>query len=364
MDIRILPLDPAKTKPLPTGELGFGSQFSNRMFTERYTPDRGWHGATIGPYEPFVLDPSTAVFHYAQEIFEGTKAYRRPDGDINLFRTLDNVRRFNASAERMAMPPVDEHEHLEAITRLVELEHEWVPDPPGALYIRPAMIATDPALGVHSSRTYLHFVIVGPAGAYFRTGFTPVAVYISDRYRRAVKGGVGGAKTGGNYAASLAVGAEAAAKGYAQVLWLDGIEGRYVEEVGAMNICFVREGRQIVTPALTGTILDGITRRSVLALGPTLGYDVVEEALDVGAVLADIDAGRITEAFGCGTAAVIAPVNRFGFRGRDHQIGDGGVGPVSQRLYDELTGLQYGSRPDPFGWTTRIAVPKTAASRA
>jgi branched-chain amino acid aminotransferase len=226
MEIEVVELDPIALKTPPTDDFGFGNKFSNRMFSQKYTPEQGWHDAKIGPYENFSLPPSTAVFHYAQEIFEGTKAYRRADGNINLFRPWENMKRFNNSARRMSMAVVDEEDHLTAIIKLIELEHEWVPGVEGAsLYIRPTMIATDPALGVHASSNYLHFVIVGPVGAYFKGGFNPVPVYISDTYRRAVRGGVGDAKTGGNYAASLYVGEQARQKGYSQVLWLDAIEG-------------------------------------------------------------------------------------------------------------------------------------------
>jgi branched-chain amino acid aminotransferase len=301
------------------------------------------------------LPPATAVVHYAQEIFEGTKAYRRADGHINLFRPWENMKRFNNSARRMSMPQVDEEDHLNAIIKLIELEHDWVPGVSGAsLYIRPTMIGLDPALGVHASSTYLHFVIVGPVGAYFKEGFNPVSVYISDTYRRAVRGGVGDAKTGGNYAASLYVGEQAKQKGYSQVLWLDAIEGRYVEEVGAMNICFVYEGKKIVTPPLTGSILPGVTRKSVITLGRDLGYEVAEEPVDVHEMLADIERGKVTEVFGCGTAAVIAPVGKFGLGDKEFLINDYEVGPVAKHLYDELTGIQYGRIPDRFNWTLTI----------
>lgn len=355
MDIQILPLDESNLKTPPTDDFGFGDKFTNRMFSQKYSPEKGWHDAKIGPYEPLVLAPSTAVFHYAQEIFEGTKAYRRPDGHINLFRPWENMKRFNVSARRMAMASVDEEAHLSAIARLIEMEQAWVPTYPGAsLYIRPTMIATDPALDVHASKSYLHFVILGPVGPYFKQGFSPVPVYISDQYRRAVRGGVGDAKTGGNYAASLFVGVEAQAKGYSQVLWLDAIEGRYIEEVGAMNICFVYAGQKIVTPPLTGSILPGITRQSIIELGRDLGYEVTEEMLDVHQMLADIQSGNITEVFGCGTAAVIAPVGKFGFQDKEYLINDGQSGPVAKHLYDELTGIQYGRVPDRFGWIMTI----------
>lgn len=357
MDIQILPLDESTLKSVPEHDFGFGNKFANRMFSQKYNPEQGWHDAKIGPHEPLVLDPATAVFHYAQEIFEGLKAYRRPDGNINLFRPWENMKRFNNSARRMAMSVVDEEAHLEAIVKLIELESEWVPSVPGAaLYIRPTMIATEPALGVHASTQYLHYVIIGPVGAYFKEGFNPVPVYISDQYRRAVRGGVGNAKTGGNYAASLFVGTEAKAKGYSQVLWLDAIEGRYIEEVGAMNIAFVYEGKQIVTPPLTGSILPGVTRNSIITLGRDLGYEVSEELIDVNDMLADLADGKITEVFGCGTAAVIAPVGKFGYQDKEYVINNYEVGPVSQRLFKELTDLQYGRIPDRFGWTLTIDV--------
>lgn len=357
MDMQILPLDEAQTKTPPTDDFGFGDKFTNRMFTQKYTPEKGWHDAKIEPYAPFSLPPATAVLHYAQEIFEGTKAYRRPDGNINLFRPWENMKRFNNSAVRMAMPEVDAEEHLSAIIQMIALEPEWVPSVPGSsLYIRPAMIATDPALGVHASSSYLHFVITGPVGAYFKEGFNPVPVYISDEYRRAVKGGVGAAKTGGNYAASLYVSERVKKEGYSQVLWLDAIHGRYVEEVGAMNICFVYEGKRIATPALTGSILPGITRKSVLELGKDLGYETSEDTIDVHEALADIQSGKITEVFGCGTAAVIAPVGKFGYRDEEYVINDNQPGPVARHLYDELTGIQYGRKEDKHGWTYTIEV--------
>lgn len=357
MDIKISPLEQSQIRSLPTDDFGFGRLMTNRMFWQRYSVDKGWHDAQIGPYGPISLDPATAVFHYAQEIFEGTKAYRRSDGNINLFRTWENMKRFNQSAQRMAMPVVDEEDHLAAIVQLIELDHEWVPDKPGsALYIRPVMIATEPALGVHTSSEFLHFVILSPVGAYFQEGFNPVPVYISHDYRRAVKGGTGAAKTGGNYAASLLVGEEAKERGYSQVLWLDAIEGRYVEEVGAMNICFVYGDDHIVTPPLTGSILPGITRDSVINLGRDLGYTVSEEMVDVNQMLADLESGKITEVFGCGTAAVIAPVGKFGYRDEEYIINNYEVGPISRHLYQELTDIQYGRIQDRFNWVHTIEV--------
>lgn len=354
MKITVESLEPGDLKPFPT-DLGFGRDFSNRMFSQRYTPEQGWHDARIGPYRPLILDPATAVLHYSQEIFEGLKAYRRPDGDINLFRPWENAARFNRSAQRMAMAPVDPEEHVEAMIELVSLEHEWVPAREGAsLYIRPTLIASDVSLGVHASHNYLHFIIAGPVGPYFATGFNPVAVYVSRDQVRAVRGGTGEAKTGGNYAASLYVAEEVGRRGYQQVLWLDAVERRYVEEVGAMNIAFVYDGTHIVTPALSGSILPGITRNSVLKLAPDLDYTVSEERIDVNQVLADIRSGRITEAFGIGTAAVIAPVGKLGAEDEAVTINGNEPGPVARRLYQALTDIQYGRAPDPYGWTLTI----------
>jgi branched-chain amino acid aminotransferase len=357
VDISVVPLEKSDLRTAGNGDLGFGKIMTNRMFSQYYTPEQGWHGAKIGPYKKISLDPATAVFHYGQEIFEGAKAYRRPDGDINLFRTWENMKRFNDSARRMAMPLVDEEDHLAAVVQLISLENEWVPDKPGsAMYIRPTMIATDAALGVHRSTCYMHYVILSPVDLYFKEGFSPIPVYISHKYRRAVKGGTGDVKAGGNYAASLLAAEKARKKGYSQVLWLDAIEGRYIEEVGAMNICFVYEGSRIVTPPLTGSILPGVTRDSIITLARDLGYEVAEEKIDVDEMLSDIESGRITEVFGCGTAAVIAPVGKFGYRDREYVINDYELGSVTCHLYEELTDIQFGRIPDRFGWTYTIEV--------
>ena len=332
-------------------EFSFGVTFADHMFTQTFDEGKGWYDALISPYHALSLDPSAAVFHYSQEVFEGLKAYRKTDGGINLFRPQENIKRFNRSAKRMVMPEVDEQLHLEAIKALVQLDQDWVPDQQGSsLYIRPTMIATSPKLGLGASSSYCHYIITGPAGSYFKGGLSPISVYVADEYRRAVKGGVGEAKTGGNYAASLYASEEVIKQGYSQVLWLDAVEGRFIEEVGAMNICFVYEGKRIVTPELSGSILPGITRDSILKLAPTLGYDISEQRLDIEQVLADIDSGKITEVFGCGTAAVISPVGVLGFKGNKHVINDNQTGDVSKHLYDELTGIQYGTLEDKFGW--------------
>jgi len=350
MSIEIKALAPAERKSCPQ-EYSFGATFSDHMFTQEFDEGKGWHDALISPYHALTLDPSAAVFHYSQEIFEGLKAYRKPDGGINLFRPQENIKRFNRSAERMVMPQVDEALHLDAIKSLVKLDQAWVPNEQGAsLYIRPTMIATSPKLGLGASSSYSHFIIAGPAGSYFAGGLTPISVYVADEHRRAVKGGVGEAKTGGNYAASLYASEEVVKQGYSQVLWLDAMEGKYIEEVGAMNICFVYEGKHIYTPELSGSILPGITRDSILKLAPTLGYEISELTLDIEKVLQDIKSGRITEVFGCGTAAVISPVGKLGFKGEEYVINDNQTGDVAKTLYDELTGIQYGTKEDKFGW--------------
>lgn len=354
MHINIEPLRPGDQPSFPA-ELSFGRYFVNRMFTQRYTPDKGWHDARIGPYAPFAIDPAAVVLHYSQEIFEGLKAYRRPDGQVNLFRAWENCARFNRSADRMAMALVDVEDHFEAIAALVSVVHEWVPaQPDSSLYIRPALIADDVGLGVHASKSYLHFIIAGPVGPYFASGFKPVAVYISREQVRAVRGGTGTAKTGGNYAASLYVSERVRNQGYQQVLWLDGVERRYVEEVGAMNIAFVYEGKRIATPALSGSILPGITRDSIVRLAPDLGYEVTEERLDIDDVLKDIRSGRITEAFGIGTAAVIAPIGKLGEENHAEVINNNEAGPVAKHLYQALTDIQYGRTDDPYGWTYTV----------
>ncbi|WP_426360387.1 branched-chain amino acid aminotransferase [Pseudocolwellia sp. HL-MZ19] len=350
MSITVQPLDENQRQSCPEN-FAFGTTFSDHMFTQEYDATSGWNNALISPYHSLSLDPSAAVFHYSQEIFEGLKAYRAHDGGINLFRPEENIKRFNRSAKRMVMPEVDEALHLDAIKSLITLDKAWVPAKDGAsLYIRPTMIATSPKLGLGASSNYQHFIICGPAGTYFEGGLQPIAVHVADKYRRAVVGGVGEAKTGGNYAASLYASEDVVKKGYSQVLWLDAISGRYVEEVGAMNICFVYEGKRIVTPSLSGSILPGITRDSLLKLAPTLGYEVAEERLDIEVILADIASGKITEVFGCGTAAVISPVGVLCYKDKDFVVNNNETGEVSKRLYDELTGIQYGTREDKFNW--------------
>ncbi len=356
MDIRIVPLPAEKKKPRFTDEskLAFGRLFTDRMLLVEWKAGQGWVDARIEPYAPFVLDPACLVFHYAQEIFEGLKAYKWADGTVALFRPEMNARRFNRSADRLCMPEVPEELFLKGIEALVKLESDWIPTSPGtSLYIRPTMIAVEPVLGVKPSDHYYFFVIMSPVGAYYASGFKPVKIMVEDEYVRAVPGGTGDAKTGGNYASSLKAGLEAKKKGFDQVLWLDGVHKRYIEEVGAMNMLFAYENR-VVTAPLTGSILNGVTRDSVLKLAGTLGFTVEERQIDVNELVADIRTGKVTEAFGSGTAAVITPVGHLSYKDEMYQVGDGGVGPLTQKLYDTLTGIQYGHIADTFGWMRKL----------
>lgn len=356
MDIRVLPLpeEKKKTKCSDETQLGFGKIFTDRMFIAEWKIGQGWVDARIEPYAPFSLDPACLVLHYAQEIFEGLKAYRWKDGSIALFRPEMNARRFNRSAERMCMPEVPEELFLQGVEELVRLEADWIPSSAGtSLYIRPTMIAVEPVLGVKPSDHFYFYVILCPVGAYYAGGFNPVKIMVEDRYVRAVPGGTGEAKTGGNYASTLKAGLEAKKKGFDQVLWLDGIERRYIEEVGAMNMFFAY-GDRVVTAPLQGSILNGVTRNSVLSLAGELGFTVEERAIEIDTIMADIQSGAITEAFGSGTAAVITPVGTLCYKEQNLNIGNGGVGSLTQRLYDTLTGIQTGHLPDRFGWVRKL----------
>lgn len=352
MDITIVPLpaDKMKIKIADESQLGFGKYFTDRMLVVEWKSAQGWCAPRIEPYAPFVLDPACLVFHYAQEIFEGLKAYKWSDGRVALFRPEMNARRFNQSGERMCMPPVPEELFLDGIRQLVSLEKDWIPTASGtSLYIRPTLIAVEPVLGVKPSDHYYFYVILSPVGAYYAAGFNPVNILVEDHYVRAVPGGTGEAKTGGNYASSLKAGLEAKKKGYDQVLWLDGKERRFVEEVGAMNMFFAYDNR-IVTAPLTGSILSGVTRDSVIKLAPSLGLTVEERQIDINDLLADIRAGKVTEAFGSGTAAVITPVGKLCYKDEVLQLTGGKVGRITQTLYDTLTGIQTGKLKDDFGW--------------
>lgn len=364
MDIQILPFpdEKKKAKPLPGSPLGFGKLFTDQMFLAEWKEGRGWFDARIKPYEPFVLDPSCLVFHYGQEIFEGLKAYLRKDGTIALFRPEENAKRFSLSAERLSMPQVPEELFLRAVEELVLLEKEWIPSLEGtSLYIRPTMIAVEPVLGVKPSSHYYFYIILSPVGAYYSAGFNPIKILVEDHYVRAAQGGTGEAKTGGNYASSIKASLEAKKRGFDQVLWLDAIHRRYVEEVGAMNIFFVYEDR-IITPALNGSILRGITRDSLFKLAPDLGIPVEEKKISIQTVIEDIRSGKLKEVFGSGTAAVISPVEALSYQGESLLIGKGGVGAWTKRLYDALTSIQYGKSEDPYGWVKSISIPSHTVS--
>ena len=340
-------------KAKPTGPLGFGKYFTDHMFIMEYE-DGEWKNARIQPYQNLSLAPSASVLHYAQGIFEGAKAYRNAQGEIRLFRLMDNLDRMCDSAERLCMPVFDKKFVFNAIKKLILLEQDWIPTDPGtALYIRPSMIATEPALGVHASKTYTMFVILSPVGAYYAKGLAPVSLFVEENYTRAAKGGTGGHKVIGNYAASMKAGELARAKGYEQALWLDAKYHRYVEEVGAMNIFFVID-HVVYTPALKGSILPGITRRSVIKLLKSHGYKVKEGNVDIRKVVEAAKNGTLNEVFGTGTAAVISPVGSFNYQGTDYVVNGGEMGEISKSLYDELTGIQCGKYPDKFRWVKII----------
>ncbi|MEA3465237.1 MAG: branched-chain amino acid aminotransferase [Thermodesulfobacteriota bacterium] len=354
MEIQILPVSNPKQPVQDESNLVFGKEFTNRMFVMEYDTGKGWHTPRIQPYGPFSLDPAALVLHYAQEIFEGLKAFRRPDGEIALFRPRDNFERFNLSARRMCMPELDVDFCLKALNELLKLEQEWVPHTEGtSLYIRPTMIATEPVLGVKPADSYLFYIILSPVAAYYKGGLSPVKILVSDEYCRVPSGGTGEAKTGGNYASSLYASTLATEQGYDQVLWLDSVERKYVEEVGSMNICFLYDGK-VVTSPLSGSILNGITRRSILTLVKEFGYEVEERALTIDEVLEGANNGRLTEAFGTGTAAVVSPVGQFTYQGRDVLLGDGKAGDLTMKLYDTLTGIQYGRIDDNHGWVKTL----------
>ncbi len=335
--------------------LGFGTKFTDYMFNMDYNPEKGWHNPRIEPYGPMEMDPSTMVLHYGQTIFEGLKAYRTESGSIQLFRPKDNIRRFNQSGNRLCMPALDEKFVLAALLELLRLEKSWVPSAPGtSLYIRPTIIAMDPYVGLRVSHTYRFFIILSPVGAYYPEGFDPVKIWVTSQYVRAVRGGLGEAKTAANYAASLYATELAHKEGYTQVMWLDGVELKYVEEVGSMNIFFII-GDELITPMMSGSILSGVTRDSVITLARSWGMKVTERKISIDEIFVAHERGELKEIFGSGTAAVISPVGHMKFDGREITIGAGGVGPVSARLFKELMDIQYGRVEDRFGWIMPVA---------
>ncbi len=342
-----------KAKPRDD-QLGFGQVFTDHMFLLDAAGDAGWSDPRIVPYGPLELEPATVVLHYAQSIFEGLKAYRGEDDAVRLFRPDRNIARFNRSATRLCVPPIDPDLFLAALRQLVAVDREWVPRAPGtSLYIRPVAFAKDPDLHVRPSRTYQFFIILSPVAAYYSEGFNPLRIRVEDRYARSVRGGTGAAKTAGNYAGSLLAGEEAQRDGFAQVLWLDGINQEYIEEVGSMNIAFVI-GDELVTPPVSGTLLEGVTRESVLQLARDYGVSVAERPVTIAKVMAAARDGALREVFGTGTAAVISPVGELAYRGERIRVHGGEVGPLAQRLFNDLSDIQRGRLPDRHGWMVPV----------
>ena len=353
MEIKFTPAATLKEKP-DSSKLVFGKAMTDHMLIIDYDEGQGWHDARIIPYGPLQIDPAAKVLHYGEEIFEGLKAYRTADGSIQLFRIRDNIDRMNKSADRLCMPQIPEELAVSAIKKLVETEQDWVPhEKDTSLYIRPFMIGLDAALGVHSSKHVQFIVVVCPVGAYYPEGLNPVKIYIEDEDVRAVKGGTGMAKTGGNYAASLRAGNRAEERGYSQVLWLDGVHRKYIEEVGAMNVMFKVAGK-ILTPDLNGSVLDGITRRSCIQLLKDWGYEVEERRISAGELFEAAETGALEEAWGTGTAAVVSPIGELAMGDKKVTVSGGKIGEITQKLYDELTGIQWGRVADPHNWITKL----------
>lgn len=341
-------------KPKPTGDLAFGTIFTDHMFIMDYEEGKGWHDARITPYEPLSIDPAAMIFHYGQTIFEGLKAYHTEDGNIQLFRPEKNFERMNNSNKRMVMPQIDEDFVLQALKKLLNIEKDWVPTTEGtSLYIRPFIIATQSYLGVAPSTNYKFMIILSPVGSYYKEGINPVKIAVENKYVRAVLGGTGEAKTAGNYASSLIAEELMTKGGYAQVLWLDGIEKKYIEEVGSMNVFFKVNG-EIITPKLTGSILPGVTRDSVIQLLKHWDIPVTERKISMAEIAKAHADGTLEEAFGTGTAAVISPVGQLTWNDQDFKINNGETGEIAKKLYDTLTSIQYGKTEDPFDWIQKV----------
>ncbi len=349
MDIKVTRVAKTGTRP-KDADLGFGTAFTDHMFVMDYSVDKGWHDPRIEPYADFTMSPAAMVLHYGQAIFEGLKAYKTPDNKIQLFRARDNFKRMNRSAKGLCIPEIDIDLVMDAMKQLVKLEENWIPETLGtSLYIRPTIIATDPFLGVRSSFTFKFYIILCSVGAYYAGGFNPVKIWVSKDHVRAVRRGVGEFKTAANYAASLSAGENAKKEGYAQVLWLDALEMKYIEEVGAMNIFFIIKG-EVVTPNLSGSILPGITRYSVIDLAKKWGMTVSERKISIDEIFTASEDGSLTEVFGSGTAAVISPVGEIRYGDRVINIGDGTPGKTSMKFYDALTAIQYGTEQDTENW--------------
>lgn len=355
LEIGLEKVSPEQLKRKPAQDsLGFGQYFTDHMFLMKWDRESGWHDAKICPYHEFRLDPAAMVFHYGQAIFEGLKAYKGSKGQVYLFRPQDNIERMNVSALRMCMPRLPVEKVFKALKALVYLDRDWIPTVEGAtLYIRPTMIAVEPVLGVRPAGQYYFYIIMCPVGAYYPEGFNPTKIYVTDKYVRAVKGGVGHVKTAGNYAASIMAAQEAHQAGYTQVLWLDACERKYVEEVGTSNIFFMINN-ELVTPPLGGSILPGITRDSVIQLAQAWGVNVIERPITIEEVITASGNGALTEAFGTGTAAVISPVGELCYQGEKYVINGGKTGTFSLRLFNELQAIQNGQQEDPFKWMVRV----------
>lgn len=353
MEIKITKATTLKPKP-EDKNLVFGRTFTDHMFVMDYSEENGWHNPQIVPYGNISLDPAAMILHYGQEVFEGMKAYRDPNGKILLFRPEKNFERLNVSNERLCIPKLDEEFCLKALTQLLEIDKDWVPHSDGtSLYIRPFIIATQSGLGVHPAKEYKFMIICCPVGSYYKEGLNPVKIYVENEYVRAVKGGTGFIKSGGNYAASLKGQEKAEKMNYSQVLWLDGRERKYIEEVGAMNVFFKINGK-VITPSLEGSILPGITRRSVIELLKTWGIAVEERKIEIGELVEAYNNGTLEEAFGTGTAAVISPIGEFNYDNKVMVVNNNEIGELSQKLYDNLTGIQWGKLADPFGWSYKL----------
>ena len=353
MEIKITKTENPGTMP-PESTLGFGKCFSDHMFVMDYEEGKGWHNARIVPFGRISLHPASTVLHYGAEIFEGLKAYRTAEGNVQLFRPIENIRRMNRSAERMCLPEIDEDMALEILETFVRVEERWVPNSFGtSLYLRPFLFGNDESLGVHTVKRATYMIIASPSGSYYAEGINPVKIMIESEDVRTVRGGTGYAKCGGNYAASTRAGERANKKGYSQVLWLDGVERKYIEEVGAMNVMFKIDG-EIVTPMLTGSILPGITRMSCIQVLRDMGYKVSERLLSVDELVAALRDGKLEEAWGCGTAAVVSPIGRLMYEDVEYVINGEKIGEVTQKLYDTLTGIQWGKIDDKFGWVRKL----------
>jgi len=342
-----------KPKPDPS-KLEFGKVFTDHMFMMDYTVENGWHNAQILPYQPITLDPASVIFHYGQAVFEGMKAYLTAEDKVLLFRPEKNMERLNRSNERLCIPDIDEEFALDALKQLINVDREWIPTGEGtSLYIRPFVISTQPFLGVAASISYKFMIILSPVGSYYKEGVKPVKIFVENEYVRAVAGGTGSAKTAGNYASSLKAQQIATQKGYSQVLWLDGVEKKYIEEVGAMNV-FFKIGDEVVTPVLNGSILEGVTRRSVLDLLKHWNVPVVERKISVEEIFEASKNGELKEAFGTGTAAVISPIGEFLWNETSITLNNGETGELAKKIYDTLTNIQNGREEDPFGWTVEV----------